>query len=130
MSTRTIYLVAFRESASQRAHFSIFVLSAGDPYRGTLIHVVGMPMRGNTLEFKRNYCPSESRQANFMTSIGDVYEQYIVDSPSDSHGKDSTPINNLQDAAIQAPAPGPSQNFMAPVNDVSIQWFVQVVTVN
>lgn len=57
MATRTVSLISFRNAPSQRAHFAIFIPSATDPKRGTLIHAVGAPMAGYVLQFKRNYSP-------------------------------------------------------------------------
>ena len=120
MATRTIYLVSFRYSSAQRAHFGIFVPSEADPSKGTLIHAVGAPMAGYRLEFKRNYSPGESQQPYVMDPIGDVYSQHIVNSTDTAKGSDSTPRGNLEVAASLVPTPGISQNFLAPVNDVRI----------
>jgi hypothetical protein len=46
MTPRTIYLLSWRQAASQRAHFAIFVPSAINPQKGSLINVVGAPMTG------------------------------------------------------------------------------------
>jgi hypothetical protein len=119
MATRTIYLISFRNAPSQRAHFSIFVPSAAEPKRGTLIHAVGAPMAGYILEFKRNYSPDLTQQRHETFAIGQVYSSNIVDSIGIAITKDSTPRDNIEIAASQVPTPGISQNFMAPVNDVS-----------
>lgn len=118
MATRTLSLVAFRQSARQRAHFAIFVPSDVGSRRGTLIHVVGAPMAGYTLEFKRNYCPEESTQPHSIVAIGAVYSENIADSVGDVQSVDSTPRGNVERAAAQVPPPRISQNFMAPVNNV------------
>lgn len=127
MATRTIYLISFRNSPSQRAHFAIFVPSAADPNRGTLIHAVGAPMAGYILEFKRNYSPAMTQQRHETFPIGQVYSSNIVDSVDTAMTKDSTPRGNIEIAASQVPTPGISQNFMAPVNDVSpLVWLLFV----
>ena len=120
MDSRTIYLIAFRNSTSQRAHFSILVPSAADSSKGTLIHVVGAPMAGYSLEFKRNYAPEYTQQAKVTTAIGTIYSENIVDSPPTASGKDSTPRGNIELVANQIPPPRISENFLAPVNDVSL----------
>lgn len=75
-------------------------------------------MAGYVLEFKRNYNPSlEPHDQKF--SIGYVHSSDIVDSPDAAPSIDSTPRGNIELAATQIPTPGISQNFMAPVNDVS-----------
>ena len=55
--SRNLYLIKYRQASTQRAHFAIFVPSAANAQVGTLIHVVGAPMAGYQLEFKRNYNP-------------------------------------------------------------------------
>lgn len=55
MASRTVSLIAYRNAATQRAHFAIFIPSAANQDLGTLIHVIGAPMAGYQLEFKRNY---------------------------------------------------------------------------
>jgi hypothetical protein len=52
----------------------------------------------------------------FLTSLIGGLKQIKI-----KHGKDSTPRGNIEIAASQVPTPGISQNFMAPVNDVSPQ---------
>jgi hypothetical protein len=118
MDTRTIYLISARNTAFQRAHFSIFVPSITSE-KGTKIHAVGAPMAGYVLEFKRNYNPSmESHDQLFP--IGQIHSSHIIDAPLDAPPSiDSTPRGNIELAAAQIPAPGISQNFIAPVNDVS-----------
>jgi hypothetical protein len=109
----------FRNNPSQRAHFAIFVPSAAEPKRGTLIHAVGAPMAGYILEFKRNYSPILTQQRHETFPIGQVYSSNIVDATDTAMTKDSTPRGNIEVAASQVPTPGISQNFMAPVNDVN-----------
>ncbi|KAJ6070616.1 hypothetical protein N7467_011935, partial [Penicillium canescens] len=86
--TRTIHLISFRNSLSQRGHFTIFVLSAADPNRGTLIYTIGAPIAGYILEFKRNYSPTITQQH---------HKTFLIS---------------------QVPTPGISQNFIAPINDI------------
>ena len=121
MAIRTVYLVSARNTPWQRAHFSIFVPSAGtaNPALGTIIHVVGAPMAGYSLEFKRNYAPELSNEPHTMVPIGSVDESNIVDHASADTTIYSTPRGNLEIAASRIPPPRISQNFMAPVNDVS-----------
>jgi hypothetical protein len=118
MTTRTLQLVVYRNSPTQRAHFAIYVPSVNLEV-GTLIHAVGAPMAGYRLEFKRNYSPGESQQPHTMVPIGEVDVQNIADSATTTRSTDSTPKDNLENAASQVPTPRVSENFMAPVNDVS-----------
>jgi hypothetical protein len=119
MATRTLYLVTSRQSSRMRAHFAIFAPSAKDESTGTLIHVVGIPMAGYMLEFKRNYCPSASDQPRTVIPIGQVYVDHIVDSASDLKTVDDQPNGNIELVAAQVPPPRISANFLQPVNDVS-----------
>ena len=117
MTTRTIFLISARNTSFQRAHFSIFVPSVTNPDRGTKIHIVGAPMAGYVLEFKRNYNPSlEPHDHTF--AIGQVDSSDIVDSSDAAPSIDSTPRGKIELAATRVPAPGINQNFMAPINDV------------
>ena len=119
MAPRTIYLVSCRNAAHQRAHFSIFVPYAADPEVGTRIHAVGAPMAGYTLEFNRNYSPAASNQPQQTWAIGEVDSQHIVESTRTERTNDSKPQGDIEKAASQCPTPGISENFMAPVNQVS-----------
>jgi hypothetical protein len=107
-----------------RAHFAIFVPSARDERTGTLIHVVGAPMAGYRLEFKRNYCPEASNQPHTVTNIGQVYASHIVDSTSGLQSIDDRPNGNIELVAAQVPPPRISENFLQPVNDVSSKFSV------
>ncbi|PWY73076.1 hypothetical protein BO94DRAFT_538956 [Aspergillus sclerotioniger CBS 115572] len=118
MPLRTLYLVSSRNSPGQRAHFSFFVPSAAFPNIGTSIHVVGAPMMGYELEFKRNHNSSSNEEPYEMVSIGQVDCHHIADSSGDRNMLvDHTPRDNLEVAASQVPPPRISENFMAPVND-------------
>ncbi|KAJ5562879.1 hypothetical protein N7535_002675 [Penicillium sp. DV-2018c] len=119
MDTRTIYLLSYRAAPRQRAHFAIFVPSAAVPTMGARIHVVGAPVTGFRLEFVRNYCPDETQRAVKIFAIGQVYSFNIVDSVGTAQTTDSIPRGNIEVAASHIPAPGISENFMAPVNDTT-----------
>ncbi|PYH63598.1 uncharacterized protein BO88DRAFT_447520 [Aspergillus vadensis CBS 113365] len=121
MPPRAIYLVTSRNSPSQRAHFSIFVPSVACSTIGTSIHVVGAPMMGYQLEFKRNHALSSNEEPYETVLLGYVDSQHITDSPTESSSMfvDHTPRNDLEIAASQTPAPRVSENFMAPVNDTT-----------
>lgn len=54
-----------------------------------------------------------------MVPIGEVGVQNIADSTTTARSRNSTPRGNLEIAASQVPTPRASENFMAPVNDVS-----------
>ncbi|EEQ35033.1 hypothetical protein McanMca71_001771 [Microsporum canis] len=106
MAPRNIALIAFRNAATQRAHFAIFIPSATDQDTGTLIHVVGAPMAGYQLAFKRNYSIVSTNQQYTRHEIGQMT-------------LDSTPKGAVEIAASQIRPPGINENFPAPVNDTT-----------
>lgn len=116
--SRNLYLIKYRYTSTQRAHFAIFVPSAANAHAGTLIHVVGSPMAGYQLEFKRNYNPSESQEPHTTVHIGEIGSQHVVDSAHGPKTKDTTPNGNIEKAANEVRPPGISQNFMAPIDGV------------
>ncbi|KAM5457414.1 hypothetical protein MaudCBS49596_000609 [Microsporum audouinii] len=83
MAPRNIALIAFRNAATQRAHFAIFIPSATDQDTGTLIHVVGAPMAGYQLTVKRNYSIVSTNQQYIRHEIGQIDSRYIVDAGDD-----------------------------------------------
>ncbi|KAL4902237.1 hypothetical protein BDW74DRAFT_181086 [Aspergillus multicolor] len=117
---QTIYLMTSRSSSRQRAHFTIFVPSAASSTNtqadtdkstgvgnqtGTLINVVSAPMLSFMHEFKQRYTPAlHSRQPFEIHPLGET---------------DTTPTNTLEFAALRIPAPGVSENFLAPANDTT-----------
>ena len=127
MVSRTVCLVSSRLAPSQRAHFAIFIPSTADPQKGTLINVVGAPMIGYSLEFKRNYALAADQQHQIITAIGEIDSQNLVDSTNEQESIDSAPRENVEFVAARVAPPRISQNFMAPVNDVcflhsSLYW--------
>jgi hypothetical protein len=110
-----------RQSSRQRVHFAVFVPSANNASTGTLIHVIGSPMAGYSLEFKRNYCPDADAQPRTPTPIGQVDATHIIDSADSAQSVDDRPQGNIELVAAQISPPRISQNFLAPVNDVSFK---------
>ncbi|KAK0103141.1 hypothetical protein ONS95_014941 [Cadophora gregata] len=119
MSTRKLYLIASRNSAKQRAHFSIFIPSISNPDKGTAIHVVGAPMAGYMLEFKRHYSPAEAEEKYEMWRIGETSEENVKDFAGNEFIREHTPRDNLEREATRVPPPRISENFRAPVNDTT-----------
>ncbi|KAJ5898708.1 hypothetical protein N7504_008996 [Penicillium tannophilum] len=119
MASRIIYLISSRNSEAQRAHFAVFVPSERDSEHGTLIQAVGAPMAGYYLEFKRNYSPADSSEKYTVFPIGEVEPVNIVDPEPGPKRSDCTPNGVIEVAATEVPTPGISENFLAPVNDVS-----------
>ncbi|KAJ6134499.1 hypothetical protein N7523_000821 [Penicillium sp. IBT 18751x] len=120
MSLRTIYLISSRNTEAQRSHFAIFVPAAEHPDRGTLIQAVGAPMTGYVIELKRNYAPKEDSTEKYrMIEIGHVDSTKIIDSSSRVKESDGIPKGDIEIAASEIPTPGISDNFLAPVNDMT-----------
>ncbi|PVI07834.1 hypothetical protein DM02DRAFT_714171 [Periconia macrospinosa] len=117
MSTRVVYLLSFRQSARQRAHFGIWVPYANGK-DGTFINVVGAPMAGFQLEFKRGYDPSATAQKHESFQIGQIHSHHVHDWAGEK-SIDSTPRSNLETVASEIPPPRKSENFMAPVNETT-----------
>lgn len=117
--SRTVSLVAYRSTTRQRVHFGIFIPRADDPNKGTQIHVVGAPMIGYALEFKRNYSPADSPDPSRRWVIGQIACRYIVDSPKNEGDTDATPRGDLELIASQVKPPPAGQNVLMPIDGVS-----------
>jgi hypothetical protein len=118
MSTRTVFLLVYRVQRSQRAHFGIWVPYEEVGVDGTVIHVVGAPMVGFMLEFKRRYNPKETARHPDLVPLGSVDLQHIHIFGGNK-GIDDTPRGDLESVATQIEPPKISANFLAPINDVS-----------
>ncbi|EER26441.1 hypothetical protein D8B26_003180 [Coccidioides posadasii str. Silveira] len=131
MASCTVYLATCRNAPSQRKHFGIFVPFADDPQICTIIHVVGAPMVGYELQFKRNYNLSSSQLSYQLVPIGQVSAANIVESPSGLMTIDSNAKGIMETVATQVPPPPISQNFLAPVDGVfnkrCQEWTVEYV---
>ncbi|KAF2111178.1 hypothetical protein BDV96DRAFT_603302 [Lophiotrema nucula] len=113
MSAVTAYLMIFRRSANERAHFGIYFPTAKGAQKGTLIHVVGLPMAGFDHEFKRGYNPLGSMEnlthwPAEATKVAPWSGEAIIEDVA---------RNNVESVTLQVEAPRKSQNFLAPVND-------------
>jgi hypothetical protein len=104
MANKTIYLLKFRRTPNQRAHFAIYIHEGTFPGTGILIHVVGAPMAGYQLEIKPDYNLGATQQPYTPFSLGQV--------PASS-------VATIRQLAATVRPPGISQNFMAPVDGVS-----------
>lgn len=123
MATREVYLATYRYSTAQRRHFAIFVPSVASHEVGTLINVVGAPMAGYQLEFRRNNRPMDNRELEELALLGHVPAAHIVDSTDFGIIVESTARDNLERVATQVPPPPMSQNFL-PLSTVSVQSFL------
>ncbi|KAF2873989.1 hypothetical protein BDV95DRAFT_604205 [Massariosphaeria phaeospora] len=118
MATRTIFLIIYPGQPNQRAHFGVWVPYKEDGVEGTVIHVVGAPMAGFSLEFKRRYRPTETHRLTQLVAIGSVDVQYLHDFEGDM-GSDTTPRGGIELVAAQVQPPRASVNFLEPVNDTT-----------
>ncbi|KAF2650382.1 hypothetical protein K491DRAFT_139372 [Lophiostoma macrostomum CBS 122681] len=118
MATRTLYLITYRRVLRERTHFAIWAPYKEEGGTGTLIQVLGAPMAGYGLEFKRAYSPAAADEPKEMIPLAKIDAQLLghwTGTPS----TDSTPRGNLESIAAQIPPPGISRNFLAPVNDTT-----------
>ncbi|KAF3481784.1 uncharacterized protein GIQ15_04543 [Arthroderma uncinatum] len=122
MTSRPVHLLTSRASSAQRKHFGIFIPYTKHQQNGTVIHVVGAPMVGYKLEFKRNFSPSTAQPPHTNTLIGHVAVDLVADEGSDVDSAglklDYTPKGELEKIASQVPPPPISKNFMAPVDGI------------
>lgn len=79
MATQTLYLLTSRTSSTQRSHFALWIPSTANPKKGTSIDVVGTPLTGYGLEFKRNYSlDGRTGQGCSIIPIGEVDEVNVA----------------------------------------------------
>ncbi|KAE8149057.1 hypothetical protein BDV25DRAFT_7527 [Aspergillus avenaceus] len=122
---RQIHLTTTRTASTQRSHFGIYISSPppADPEPeptqnrnpGTLINVLGTPMHGYALVFTRNYTPDQNTTT---VPLGTIPSSYILDPIPGEKGDDNTPRDELQRIAASVKPPGPSKDFLGPVNGV------------
>jgi len=80
-------------------------------------------MIGFRLQFKRNFAPSEEATGTLtIVPIGSVDQENAVsdDAANDDKSEDDSPRSKPEIIACQLSPPRISENFMAPVNDVSL----------
>ncbi|KAF2134433.1 hypothetical protein P153DRAFT_362202 [Dothidotthia symphoricarpi CBS 119687] len=118
MSTFTLYLLVYLGQAGQRSHFAIWLADDEGGDVGTVIHVVGSPMSGFALQFKRRYAPKQTARAHVLVPIGLINAQH-VHTFEGNRGVDTTPTSDLEHVAAEIQPPRASKDFMAPVNDVT-----------
>ncbi|ORY04130.1 hypothetical protein BCR34DRAFT_572953 [Clohesyomyces aquaticus] len=134
MSILPLFLLLDRPTSTQRAHFSLFhpyTSSNSSPSSlGTVIHVVGAPMLGFALEFKRSYSPAENGLQNNMTFIGKINTENLHIWTGEQ-GIDDVPRGKVEDLAAGIRPPGVSANFFAPLNDTTNrrcqEWTIEFV---
>lgn len=134
MSQRSVYLLKYRLSASQRAHLGLFIPNAPDdrpqlvhnfrqaPCRGTVIHVVGEPLfAGYALEFKRNYECSTSKTLDELVFLS-LVDSSIVFNPTDMKTflPEQTPRAPIEREATRVNPPPRGQNPRALVDGVQM----------
>ncbi|KAF5852151.1 hypothetical protein GGP41_000884 [Bipolaris sorokiniana] len=124
MYTRTVFLIVYAAARVQRAHFSIWVPDAEGAQQGSRIHVVGNPMIGYFLEFKRDYEPLETKRVLQLIEIGPVLVQHLSEISSEAQ---DMPRNNLEMAATQIQPPRANPNFLTTTSSDSQTWMLEYV---
>ncbi|KAF3932670.1 hypothetical protein ABW19_dt0202151 [Dactylella cylindrospora] len=61
------------------AHWSLYTPSSTSPQIGKLIHVVGSPLHGYTLEFKASYEPEKDVIRRVSFPLGRMGDEYVYD---------------------------------------------------
>lgn len=116
------FLIGCSRSSTQRAHFSIFIPSSPDytvdkATLGVKLHVVGTPMMGFELEVRKDYNPAQEQSLSFQVGLGDV---------SIGEGKTvEDVVAEFVKVAERIPPPRKSENFLAPVNNVSCKFHLK-----
>lgn len=103
----------------------MFIPNATMPNVGTVIHVKGNLLGGFEHEFKRNYGPEYTTSVPRILDLGYVLASAVVDYPaSAARVTDTTPIDRLEEEALQVPAPGPSMRSASARTNVPTVSFV------
>lgn len=125
MATQILYLLTSRTSSAQRSHFALWIPSTANPKKGTSIEVLGTPLTGYGLEFKRNYSlDGHTGQGCSIIPIGEVDTVNVAGSTDGSDDgapttTDCVPRGNIERVASQMLPPGVCESVFGPVNDVS-----------
>ncbi|KAL6400319.1 hypothetical protein AUP68_16017 [Ilyonectria robusta] len=89
------------------------------PFLGTVIHVIGAPMAGFHLEFKRNFDANRDQELKEVILVGSINGIHVADPPFTNFSREDKPICTVEAVATQIPPPRKSENFLAPVNDAT-----------
>ncbi|KAF3895814.1 hypothetical protein GTR04_3673 [Trichophyton interdigitale] len=130
MTFRNLYLVTFHVPSDKWKHLAIFVFNTGDTKKGTLIHVIGNPPTGYTLQFQRNYDPTTNESFQKIILIGKIAANYVADPKSSKPSNDNVPRGQLEVIASRIPPPTVG-NYMAPFKGVirrCQEWTMDFVT--
>ncbi|KAH7555252.1 hypothetical protein J3E72DRAFT_376639 [Bipolaris maydis] len=126
MPSRPIFLIIYAAPPGRRSHFSIWVPTTENARGGTIIHVVGAPMLGFSLEFKRDYKPDTTWRTIEMIPIGNVMDQHLHLSESNSEASDM-PCNDIERAATQVQPPRANPNFLTTTSSDCQTWMLEYV---
>ena len=129
MTTRPVYLAVFAQGPGMPSHFAIFVTNEeyankdpndrSSPCRGTLIQVTGTPFGGVEHDSVRSFNINDSRTLAKLVKLGPVATEHIPVPPSKDKRREKIARGTLDRIALQVPAPGASEHFLAPVDGVS-----------
>jgi hypothetical protein len=123
MAKRSVYLAKCRTTASQRAHFAIFIPNVicdrhdlatsfkTAPCHGGVIHIVGEPlMSGYAHESKRNYDRVTMHDIQELVFLSYVNEANIFEPTNSTFGREGTPRARLEREARLVNPPPRGQN--------------------
>lgn len=129
MASVPIYLAISRCASTQRAHFAVFIPNEADAEKdpndeqvectGTLIHIVGTSMNGFSHELQHNLNHGLSQTSRTMVKLGTFEVADVNGPPSEDFNPDNIARRTLESVALQLPPPRKSEDFRAPLDDVS-----------
>ncbi|KAK6508964.1 hypothetical protein TWF481_003731 [Arthrobotrys musiformis] len=144
MPRATQILVSKTAKPDIPAHWSLYIPYASSPSRsnetGKLIHVVGSPLHGYTLEFKAPYVPSEDSIKRVPFPLCSIDDQNVEDTDGYalSDGSHKTVVlaievegykDELERVAggVEAPGRAKGWNPLVPpkVGDKNCQWWMR-----
>lgn len=112
-------LLIYGAQTGRRSHVGLWSPYHNGNGRGTVIHVVGAPMVGFFLEFKRCYDPETTSRKVQLVALGTVAAQLVHDADDGPLRIDTTPMSELEALAATVKPPGVSRNLLAPSRNVS-----------
>jgi hypothetical protein len=98
-SNLEVFLVVYPERGNVPAHWGMLVPSQNGAEQGKMIHAVGAPFTGYTVEIKPSYDLGKTKKRNFKVSLG-----YI----------DAAKLGYLEEVAKSVKAPGVSKKPLDP----------------
>jgi hypothetical protein len=98
-SSHEVFLVVYPERANVPAHWGMLVPSQNGAEQGTMIHAIGAPFTGYTVEIKPSYDLGNTKKRYMKISLG-----YI----------DESKLGSITEVARSVKAPGVSKRPLDP----------------